>query len=243
MPLKIVRNDIVKMEVDAIVNAANTSLKIGGGVCGVIFKAAGVSELQKECDDIGYCETGEAIITSGYALPAKYIIHTPGPIWNGGDNNEEKLLYNSYYNSLTLAYENKCESIAFPLISTGIYGYPIESAIEIAQKSIKDFLLQNEMTVFLVVFDKNSYTISQKRFLSIKEYIDDIYADKHINKRYSMKMDMDHMKAPSLSDEFLGIKEFPNLSAPMPAMSLIDVVKKIEKHFQKCLFVLLMRMG
>jgi O-acetyl-ADP-ribose deacetylase (regulator of RNase III) len=111
MPLQLVRNDITKMKVDAIVNAANTALQRGGGVCGAIFSAAGAKELQAECDRIGGCKTGEAVITSGYDLPAKYIIHTVGPIWQGGHANEAQLLHNCYINSLTLAVEHKCQSV------------------------------------------------------------------------------------------------------------------------------------
>jgi O-acetyl-ADP-ribose deacetylase (regulator of RNase III) len=124
MPLKIIRNDITKMEVDAIVNAANTALRMGGGVCGAIFSAAGADELQAECNRIGGCNVGEAVITGGYRLPAKYVIHTVGPIWRGGSSGEAKLLHNAYTNSLRLALQNKCESIAFPLIHRGFMGTP-----------------------------------------------------------------------------------------------------------------------
>ena len=119
MPLEIVRNDITKMRVDAIVNPANTSLKMGGGVCGAIFRVAGASELQEACDKIGGCKAGEAVMTDGFKLDAKFIIHTPGPIWQGGSNQEAALLKESYNNSLKLAKNHQCESVAFPLISTG----------------------------------------------------------------------------------------------------------------------------
>jgi O-acetyl-ADP-ribose deacetylase (regulator of RNase III) len=170
MPLQIIRNDITKMDVDVIVNAANSALKMGGGVCGAIFKAAGVKELQAECDSIGGCETGNSVITKGYKLPAKHIIHTVGPVWNGGNNDEEKLLRSCYINSLNLAKEYKLQSIAFPLISSGIYGYPKAEAFKIAVTAIQDFLLENEMIVYLIVFDKGVVEISEK-------HIDDKYVD------------------------------------------------------------------
>jgi O-acetyl-ADP-ribose deacetylase (regulator of RNase III) len=178
MPLEIIRHDITKMKVDVIVNAANTALKMGGGVCGAIFRAAGARELQAACDKIGGCKVGEAVITDGFKLDAKYIIHTPGPIWQGGSNQEASLLKASYYNSLELAKNHQCVSIAFPLISTGIYGYPKEEALQIAVSTIDSFLLQHDMLVYLVVFDKKSFVISKKLFSSIHQYIDEHYVSK-----------------------------------------------------------------
>ena len=188
MPLEIVRNDITVMKVDAIVNAANTALKMGGGVCGAIFRAAGADELQEACDQISGCKVGEAVMTDGFKLDAKYIIHTPGPIWQGGSNQEASLLKASYYHSLELAKKHQCESIAFPLISTGIYGYPKEEALEIAVSTISSFLLHHDMHVYLVVFDKKSFGLSQKLFTSIHQYIDEHYVEEiestfHQNRR------------------------------------------------------------
>lgn len=177
MPLEIIRHDITKLEVDAIVNAANTKLKMGGGVCGAIFQAAGASELQRACDKIGGCPVGQAVITEGFNLPAKFIIHTPGPIWQGGTQKEAELLSASYKNCLMLAKNHKCESIAFPLISTGIYGYPKEEALQIAVSTISRFLLESEMYVYLVVFDHKSFGVSQKLFSSIHEFIDEHYVE------------------------------------------------------------------
>lgn len=139
MPFKIVRNDIVKMKTEAIVNAANINLKMGGGVCGAIFKAAGKNILQKECDEIGSCRVGQAVITDGYDLEAKHIIHTVGPIWRGGNSGEDKLLYKAYRSSLELALKYNIKSIAFPLISAGIYGYPKDKAMRIAIDAISGF--------------------------------------------------------------------------------------------------------
>lgn len=162
MPLKIVNDNICNMKVDAIVNAANSSLKMGGGVCGAIFSSAGADMLQKECDSIGGCKTGDAVITSGYNLYAKYIIHTAGPIWHGGSSGEEELLRSCYKSSLNLAIKNNCKSIAFPLISSGIYGYPKEEAVKVAVKVISEFLSGNEMDVYLVFFSDYDYKLGLK---------------------------------------------------------------------------------
>lgn len=156
MPFEIIRNDITKMHVDAIVNAANNRLQKGGGVCGAIFEAAGDVALQEVCNKIGRCEVGGAVITDGFNLPAKYIIHAVGPIWNGGSQNEPQLLASAYRNSLELALKNHCESIAFPLISSGIYGYPKDLALHVAIDAISAFLMEHDMQVYLVVFDKKS---------------------------------------------------------------------------------------
>jgi O-acetyl-ADP-ribose deacetylase (regulator of RNase III) len=148
MPMKIIRNDITKMSVDAIVNSANTALKMGGGVSGAIFLEAGEKKLQEECDNIGDCNVGQAVITRGYNLPAKYIIHTVGPVWKDGSADEANLLHNCYTNSLALAWKNKCKSIAFPLISSGIYGYPKHAALQIAVSAIGSFLVNHDMLVY-----------------------------------------------------------------------------------------------
>lgn len=193
MPLQIVRNDITKMEVDAIVNAANSQLKMGGGVCGAIFNAAGATELQSECDSIGICNTGAAVITKGYKLPAKYIIHAVGPVWNGGSSNEEKYLANCYINSLNIAKEYNLNSIAFPLISSGIYGYPKDKAFRVAVSAIQGFLLDNDIMVYLIVFDRKAVEISEKLFKSIEEYIDDNYVEEMLDierERYAEEFNM-----------------------------------------------------
>jgi len=156
----LVREDITKLEVDAIVNAANKSLLGGGGVDGAIHTAAG-PELLEECKRLEGCKTGEAKITSGYNLPALHIIHTVGPIWYGGTKNEEEQLANCYHNSLALARENNCKTIAFPNISTGIYHFPKERAAEIAVREVKAFLDEDDTfdKVFFVCFDKENYNI------------------------------------------------------------------------------------
>ncbi|MDO8927593.1 MAG: O-acetyl-ADP-ribose deacetylase [Bacteroidota bacterium] len=162
--IQIIQGDITKLKVDAIVNAANSSLMGGGGVDGAIHQAGGPAILD-ECREIvaiqGRCETGNAVITSGGNLPAKYIIHTVGPVWHGGSNNEANLLEDAYLNSLKLAIENGVETIAFPNISTGIYGFPKEKAAEIAVKTVTKYLTENEQIskVYFVCFDQENYEL------------------------------------------------------------------------------------
>jgi len=157
MSLQIIKGDITKLKVDAIVNAANTELAAGGGVCGAIFSSAGADALQAACNKLAPIKCGEAVVTSAFALPCKYIIHSAGPIYKDGKSGEAKALRACYINSLKCATENNCASIAFPLISSGIYGYPIKQALEIAISAIKDYLRQNQIKVFLVIFDNNTF--------------------------------------------------------------------------------------
>lgn len=184
MPFEIVRNDITRMRVDVIVNAANRHLTVGGGVSGAIHKAAG-PELLAECMQLGGCQVGDAKITRAYKLPCKNVIHTVGPIWQGGTQGEKEVLASCYKTSLELARKHNCHSIAFPLLATGAHGYPKHQALKVATKTISEFLLHNvpdnDLMVYLVTFTKESLSVSSKLVADIKQYIDDHYVEEHFD--------------------------------------------------------------
>ena len=230
MPLEIVRNDITKMTVDAIVNAANESLLGGGGVDGAIHYAAG-PELLAECKTLGGCKTGKAKITRGYNLPAKYVIHTVGPIYEDGNRGEKALLESCYRESLALAKAHNCETVAFPLISSGVYGYPKDQALKVAVDVISDFLLENEMKVYIVIFDKAAYKISEKLFSDIAEYIDDNYVDEHTDyRRESLRMN-----APMQASVGLFEADLCECKAMLPDDDLDAKLKQIDESFSQML--------
>lgn len=181
MPLHIVRNDITRMQVEVIVNAANETLRPGGGVCGAIHKAAGPM-LARECALLHGCKTGSSKMTDSYNLPCERVIHTVGPIWQGGDHGEEEALRSCYKSALNLAHSEGYESIAFPLISSGIFGYPPKEAFRVATTAILDFLtFFGDMRVYLCVFDKSCLSVSQSLFAGVREYIDDNYVERMQN--------------------------------------------------------------
>lgn len=240
MPFTIVRQDITKMNTDAIVNAANIELQMGSGVCGAIFKAAGPKELQEACDKLAPIKTGEAVITPGFKLPAKYVIHTAGPIYNKKHAEEcEKLLRSAYINSLKLAVENECESISFPLISAGVYGYPKEEALKVATSAVQEFLTDNDLDVYLVVFDKESFVVSGKLIGEIESYIDEHYVEKHTSRfrellkseKYEIKGAERESKAPMLNIE--------DALACAPAVRLDDLVDNLDEPFSATLLRLI----
>ena len=183
MPFSIIRNDLTKMKVDAIVNAANTELQMGGGVCGAIFAAAGAARLQDACAKLAPIKIGEAVITQGFDLPAKYVIHAAGPVYRDGKQGEKALLRSCYLNALELAVRHQCESIAFPLISSGIYGYPKAEALKVATDAIADFLGAHDLDVSLVVFDKAAVAVGAELLGAVESYIDEHYVKKHSGAR------------------------------------------------------------
>ena len=233
MPLEIVRNDITKMKVDAIVNAANETLLGGGGVDGCIHRAAG-PELRQECRTLGGCKTGDAKITKAYRLPCQYVIHTVGPVWNGGSHGERELLVSCYRTSLALAKEHGCETVAFPLISSGIFGYPKDQALRVAVDAISEFLAENDMTVYIVIFDRAAYQIGNKLFADIAAYIDDHYVDAHIDSR------RERMRR-------IGVVESRMLTAyedaPMAASGLDEALAHLDAGFSETLLKLIDRSG
>ena len=234
MPLQIIRNDITKMSVDAIVNAANTSLLGGGGVDGCIHRAAG-PELLAECSTLHGCETGGAKITKGYRLPCKYVIHAVGPRWRDGKHREQELLESCYRTSLNLAKENGCQSVAFPLISSGIYGYPKDQALKVAVDTISTFLLENEMMVYMVIFDRKAYQISGKLFADIAAYIDDRYVEEHTDRRAEQRRRLEALSEESCFEAALAPMPPETICESYSGQSLEEALGQMDESFSEML--------
>ena len=217
MPLEIILGDITKLKADAIVNAANAQLKMGGGVSGAIFNAAGPSELQAACDLLAPIQTGQAVITLGFNLPAKHIIHAVGPIYDHyPPKQSEQLLYATYISALKLAFQHDCHHVAFPLISSGIYGYPKAEALQVATQAIKDFLAEHELNVTLVMYDMASFDIGRRRDYEIDSYIKKKYTKRHKTELFetltpkmgTLREAFDDFRIPSSIDGFVsGMQE------------------------------------
>ena len=257
MAIKIIKGDITKLAVDAIVNAANESLLGGGGVDGAIHAAAG-PKLLEECRTLGGCKTGEAKITKGYKLPAKYVIHTVGPVWSGGGHGEEALLKNCFVNSLNLAKEHKLETIAFPLISSGVYGYPKAAAIRVAMDSFEEFLKTNDMDISLVIYDGKTFELSEKLYSAIEKYIGENYVDEYVPDRRREEMarrscaPMPHTFAsiaPSAFEYAETEREIPKMSAAKKEKvipkkrSLAELIKERDETFSESLLRLIDQKG
>ena len=233
MPLLLVRNDLTKMAVDAIVNAANESLLGGGGVDGCVHRAAG-PELLEACRALGGCKTGEAKLTAGFRLPCRYVIHTVGPVWRGGTHGEREQLASCYRSSLALARAHGCETVAFPLISSGVYGYPKDQALRVAVDTIGAFLAENDLTVYLVIFDRASYEIGGKLFADIAAYIDERYVDAHTDLRRERlrRVSVAENRMPSACE-----------AAPMAASGLDEALAHLDAGFSETLLKLIDRSG
>lgn len=227
MPFTIIRNDITQMRVDAIVNAANTNLQLGGGVCGAIFKAAGAPELQAACAKLAPIKTGEAVITPGFRLPAKYVIHAAGPVFRRETPEQsEQYLRAAYTNSLKRAVENNCQSIAFPLISSGIYGYPKDEALQVATSAIQEFLADHDLDVSLVVFDKAAFTLSSELLGAVTSYIDEHYVETHqITRRQLLDVERKVLAAP--------------MAPPSAGTPLDELVGNLDEPFSQTLLRLI----
>lgn len=256
MPLQIVRQDITKMNVDAIVNPSNTKLIPGGGTDLAIHTAAG-SKLQKACNKLGGCNYGEAKITKAYNLPCQNVIHTAGPVWVDGQHNEANILELCYYNCMKLAVENKMSSVAFPLISSGSFGFPKDSVLKIAVKIITQFIMEYDIDVYIVVYDKNAFSLSEKLFTDVRSYIDDNYVDEHRfmrNFRRSAEREMFPIEESACLETITGATEYsdcdyslaiePCDEAPAAfipqqmqakSLGLDDMIKQIDESFSQML--------
>ena len=251
MPLELLRNDITRMQVDAIVNAADPTLLGGGGVDGAIHRAAG-PELLRECRGLGGCRPGEAKLTRGYRLPCRYVIHTVGPVWEGGGQGEEETLRACYANSLALALAEGFETVAFPLISAGAYGYPKDQALAVAVGSISRFLTEHDMTVYLLLFGETEFLAGKKLFRDVQEYIDGHYVETHSEARSEVLSRQrrargamrETMAAPDMLMQEAVYGALPDLAAPVGAKPDWDeLLRRTDEGFSATLLRLIDESG
>ena len=248
MPLQIIRQDITKLKADAIVNTTNEDMVGYSGVDRAIHNAAG-PELDAECARLAPLRDGEVIVTGGYRLDCKYIIHTSGPVWEDGKHGEREQLTSCYVSSLTAAYERGCETAAVPLISAGVYGYPKDQAIKLAVHIITDFLLEHEVTVYLCVFGRESYAFSKKLFFNIQSFIDDNYVDEHsdaiMNRRRKDRMRFDPCDSAPMRARPIAEPEPPVCMSSVPAGSanLDDWMRGIDAGFSDTLLAYIKAKG
>ena len=238
MPFLMIRNDITKVAADAIVNPANRNLLQGSGTSRAIYQAAGEQELTAACEAIGHCDLGRAVCTPAFGLPAKYIFHAVCPAWHGGGFGEAEQLVGAYHSALELAAEYHCESVAFPLLSSGNYGYPKEQAFRIAVDTITQYVMENDLTVYLVLYDRYSLAVSRKLFTSVEEYIDDHYVAQNDE---SYQFDRRHRESVErrrwrLEEEATLMLETaaappPPAAAPMAARSLENLMDNLGESF------------
>lgn len=237
MPFEIVRNNIVNMQVDAIVNTANPKPVVGAGTDAAIHEAAG-PKLMEERKKIGSISPGDAALTKACQLPAKYVIHVVGPVWTDGSRGEADILAACYRNALALALQKRCKSVAFPLISTGTYGFPKDLALQVAIREIGAFLLAHDMQVYLVVFNREAFQLSEKLFSSVQSFIDENYVAEQEEKERT------YQNMPLASRDY-------SLGAPLPKRSaaevreesLEDMLEHLDAGFSETLLQLIDRTG
>ena len=243
MPFTIIRQDITKLRVDAIVNAANTALKMGSGVCGAIFRAAGAKKLQAVCDQLAPIRTGGAAVTPGFRLHAKYVIHAVGPVYDDQAEAQCRLgLHSAYQEALRLAWNHECGSIAFPLISSGIYGYPKDKALNVATEAIREFLDSHDMDIYLVVFDNSAFRTSRMLLGEVASYIDETYVRTRREERRQL---LDVEEAALYSDKGPNLSVLPPvpMMAAAPQQSLDTLIDRLDEPFSAVLLKLIDRKG
>lgn len=248
MPLQIIRQDITKMRVDAIVNTTNEEMVGYSGVDLAVHTIAG-PELDAECETLAPLGLGQAKISGGYRLPCRYVIHTSGPIWRGGLLGESIILRSCYMESLKLAVKHGCKTVALPLISAGVYQYPKDQVLKFAIQTITEFLFENELTVYLCVYDKEAYTFSQKLFNDIQSFIDDEYVDEH-DEDYFDEYDDDE-EDDSTSEFMFSMSYAPRAiiarsdspCSSVEGKTLDEYVDQLDRSFQEMLFDLIDKSG